>query len=172
MPKQDLHKEVAEDLNRSRQRWHRRVVAGGLEQLKQIVERILIEGRDHRLGDVRKEMVDAEARAGKRIHPVVLKQAADDEPQQKVDQIARTNGLRMEAERHAGGVPVDDHADEREESDAAQLRQSKLRQRAAVLRRQIGQIVGELIEPIDAGTCARKCLCQQCHGNHIATLSQ
>ncbi len=53
------------------------------------------------------------------------------------------------------GIPVDDHADEREERDAAQLRESKLSERAAVLRRQIGQIVGELIQPIDAGTCAR-----------------
>ncbi len=31
----------------------------------------------------------------------------------------------------------------------------KLRQRPAVLRREIGQVVGELVQPIDAGTRAR-----------------
>ena len=151
---QALHNEVAEDLNRSHQRRHGRVVAGGLEKLKQVVQRVLIEGRNHRLRDIGKEMIDAEARARKRIDPIVFEQAADDEPEQEVDQIARVNGCGMKPERHAGGVPVHDHADEREERDAAQFRESKLRERAAVLRRQIGQIVGELIEPIDAGTCA------------------
>ena len=100
-------------------------------------------------------MVDAEARAGERIHPIVSEQAADDEPEQEVRQIAGTNGMRMEAQRHPRCVPVDDHADEREESDAAQFGQPKLRERAAVLRGEIGQIVGELVQPIDAGTRAR-----------------
>ena len=49
---QSLHKEVAEDLDRSRERRHRGIVASGLEQLEQIVQRTLIEGRNHRLGDV------------------------------------------------------------------------------------------------------------------------
>ena len=144
-PKKYLHKEVAEDLDRGHQRRHCRIVAGGLEQLQQGIERILVEGRDHRLGDVGKEMIDAEARAGKRIHPIVLKQAANDKPQQKVGQIARPHRMRVEPECHAAGIPVDDHADQREERDAAQLRKSKLRQRPTVLRREVGQIVGELI---------------------------
>ena len=100
-------------------------------------------------------MVEAEARTGERIHPVIDEQAADDEPQQKVGQIAGANRVRMEAQRHARRVPIDDHADEREQSNAAQLGQPELRERAAVLRRQIGQIIGELVEPVHAGTCAR-----------------
>ena len=39
----------------------------------------MVKGCDHRLGDVRKEVVDPEARAGKRIDPVVLQETADDE---------------------------------------------------------------------------------------------
>ncbi len=61
-------------------------------------------------------MIDAEARAWERIDPIVHEQAADDEPQQKVGQIAGAHGMRVKPERHAAGVPVDDHADQREES--------------------------------------------------------
>ncbi len=46
-------------------------------------------------------MIDAEARAGKRVDPIILKQAADDEPEQEIRQIAGVNGMGMEAERHA-----------------------------------------------------------------------
>ena len=67
-----------------RERRHRRVVAGGLEQLEQIVQRVLIEGRDHRLGDVGEEVIDAEARAGERIDPIAFQQTADDEPEQEL----------------------------------------------------------------------------------------
>jgi len=90
-------------------------------------------------------MVDAKAHSRKRIHPIVLKQAANDKPHQKVGQVARPHRVRVEPECHAAGIPVDDHADQREEGDAAQLRKSKLRQRPTVLRRKVGQIVGELI---------------------------
>ena len=76
----DLHDDVAKDLERCGERRHRRAVAGRLEKLQQVVERTLIEGRDHRLRDVGKEVIDAEARAGERVHPIVFKQAADDEP--------------------------------------------------------------------------------------------
>ena len=82
--KHDLHNEVAKDLNWSGERWHSASIASSLEKLEELVERVLIEGRHHRLGDVGKEVVDAEARAGKRIHPIIQQQAADDEPQQKV----------------------------------------------------------------------------------------
>jgi NTP pyrophosphatase (non-canonical NTP hydrolase) len=61
----------------------------------------------------------------------------------------------VETQRHPRRIPVDDHADEREERDAAQFRQSKLRQRPTILRREVGQIVGELVEPIDTGTRGR-----------------
>ena len=64
--------------------------------------------------------------------------------------------ILMEPEGHAGGAPVDRHADQSEESDTAQLREPELRQRTAVLGGEIRQIVGELIQPIDAGTGRRK----------------
>ena len=95
-------------------------------------------------------MIDTEARAGEWIHPIVFKQAADDEPQEKIDQIARVDRLGVKAKGHAGGIPVDDKADKGKERDAGQLRQSKLSERPAVLRGQVGEIVGELIQPIDA----------------------
>ena len=79
---------------------HCRIVAGSLEQLKQRIERALIEGRDHRLGDVGKEVVDAEARAGERIDPVGLQETADDELKQKLGQVARLNRVMMQTERH------------------------------------------------------------------------
>ena len=66
-------------------------------------------------------MIDAEARAGKRIHPIAFEQAADDEPKMEVYEIAGVYWRRMEAQGHGGSVPVDDDADEREERDAAQL---------------------------------------------------
>jgi hypothetical protein len=56
----------------------------------------------------------------------------------------------MQAKRHGGRVPVDDHADEREQRDAAQFGKSELGQRAAVLGREIGQVVGELVKPVHA----------------------
>ena len=66
------------------------------------------------------------------------------------------NRVMMQTEGHAGGLPVDDHADEREERDAAQFRDSKLCESPAILSGEVGQIVGELIQPIDAGTRGRK----------------
>ena len=153
---QRLDIEVAENLHRSGQRWHGGVVACRLHKLKQSVERTLVESGNHRLGDIAEEVIQSEARAGQRIDPVIDKQAADDQPQQKVRQIACANRMRMEAPyRHPGGVPIDDHVDQREEGDATQLGQSKLRQYATVLRGQIRQIVGELVEPVHAGTRAR-----------------
>jgi len=116
-------------------RRHGGTVASSLEELEKIVERVLIEGGNHRLCDIRKEVIDAEARAGKWIHPIAFEQAADDEPYKKVHQIARVNGLGMKAKRHALRVPVHDHADEHKKGDAGQLRQSKLRERTTVLRR-------------------------------------
>ena len=71
-PKQYLHKEITEDLNRSRKRGHLSLIAGILEQLQERVQRTLIEGRNHRLGNVRKEVIDAEARTGEWIYPVGL----------------------------------------------------------------------------------------------------
>ncbi len=62
----------------------------------------------------------------------------------------------MQPEGHAGGAPIHRHADQSEESDTAQFRKSELRQHPAVLRGEVRQVVGELIEPIDAGTGGRK----------------
>jgi hypothetical protein len=56
----------------------------------------------------------------------------------------------MKAKSHAGGIPVDDQTDERKERDAGKLRESKLRQCATVLRGQVGEVIGELVQPIDA----------------------
>ena len=64
----------------------------------------------------------------------------------------------VQPEGHASGAPIHRHAYQSKESDTAQLRQSKLRQHSTVLRGEIRQIVGELIEPIDAGTGGWKCL--------------
>src|SRR5665213_1671453 len=107
-PKKNLHKEIAEDLNRCREGWHLCLVAGSLEQLKKRVQRTLIEGRNHRLGDVRKEVVDAEARTRERIDPVGLQEAADDELKQELGQVARLNRVMMQTERHRRGLPVHD----------------------------------------------------------------
>jgi len=65
------------------------------------------------------------------------------------------NWMRMEAQRHARRIPVNDHTDEREHCNRAQLGEPKLCKRAAILRGQIRQVVGELIEPVHAGTCTR-----------------
>jgi NTP pyrophosphatase (non-canonical NTP hydrolase) len=53
-------------------------------------------------------------------------------------------------------VPIHDHADEHEERDAAQLGETKLSQRAAILGSEIGEVVGELVQPINARTRGRK----------------
>jgi hypothetical protein len=47
---------------------------------------------------------------------------------------------------------VCDHADKFYEADKGQERHANGRERITVLGRQVGQIVGELIEPIDART--------------------
>ena len=49
---------------------------------------------------------------------------------------------------------------------AAQFRHAKLGERATILCGEIGQVVRELIEPIDARTCVREGLCQQQCGSH------
>src|SRR5271155_601384 len=74
--------------------------------------------------------------------------------------------MMVQPERHGRGLPIHNHADQSKERDRTQFRHSKLSERAAVLRRQIGQIVRELVQPIDAGTGAWKCLCQQQCGSH------
>jgi hypothetical protein len=127
--------------------------------LQERIERTLVEGRNHRLGDVRKEVVDSEAGAGKWVHPIVFEQATDDELQQELREIARSNLMIVEPESHTGGIPVDDHADGSEEGNAAQFGHPKLSESPTILCREIGQIVGELIQPIDAGTRAWKGLC-------------
>jgi hypothetical protein len=76
---------------------------------------MLIERRYHRLRNIREEVIDAEAGTGERVHPVVLQQAADNESQQEVGEIAGPNRMGVETQRHPRRVPVDDHADEREE---------------------------------------------------------
>jgi hypothetical protein len=70
----------------------------------------LIEGRDHCLGDIRKEVIDAEARTGEWVHPIVFEQAANDEFQQKIGKVAHMDVILMEPEAHTGGAPVDRHA--------------------------------------------------------------
>ena len=62
----------------------------------------------------------------------------------------------MQAERHVLDIPVHHHTDEDKEGDAGQFREPKLRQRSTVLGGQVGEVVGELTQPIDTGTCARK----------------
>ena len=69
--KHDLDEDVAEDLNWRGERRHGRAIASVLEKLEQLVKRVLIERRDHRLCDVAEEVIDAEAGTGKRIHPIV-----------------------------------------------------------------------------------------------------
>src|SRR6185437_14418286 len=101
-------------------------------------------------------MIDTEARAGEWIYPIVLKQTADNKPQEEIDQIARVDRLGVKAKGHAGGIPVDDQTDKSKERDAGQLGKSKLRERTTVLRSEVGQVVGELVQPIDARTCAWK----------------
>ncbi len=73
----------------------------------------------------------------------------------KWGQIAGADRVRVKAQRHSRRIPVDDHTDKREQGDATEFGQSKLRQSAAVLRGQIRQVVGELIEPVHTGACAR-----------------
>ena len=77
-------RKVAEDLDRCSERRHLRLIAGRLKQLQEVVERALIEGSNHCLRDVRKQMVHPETRARKRIYPVAFEQAADDELQQEL----------------------------------------------------------------------------------------
>jgi len=60
-----------------------------------------------------------------------MRQAADDQPQEKVRQIACTDRCAWKRTWSSPTIPVDDHADKREERNAAQLGQSKLRQYAA-----------------------------------------
>ena len=77
----------------------------------------MIEGRNHRLGDVRKEVVDAEASTGERIDPVGLQETADDELKQKT-----WSGRPLESGDDADeNVIVEvcqfhDHADEHKET--------------------------------------------------------
>jgi hypothetical protein len=106
---------------------------------------MLIECGDHRLRDVREEMIDAEACPWKGIYPVVKQQTAYDEFEKKVGQISGTHGMMMKAKRHGTGVPIDDHVHEGEEGDAAQLSPTQLSQSAAVLCREVRQVVGELV---------------------------
>ena len=117
--KHDLNDDVAKDLERRGERRHRRTVASRFEELQQIVERTLIEGGDHCLGDIRKEVIDAEARTGEWVHPIVFEQAANDELHKKIGKVAHMDMILMEPEGHAGGAPVDGHAHQSEESDTA-----------------------------------------------------
>jgi hypothetical protein len=105
-------------------------------------------------------VIDAETCARERVDPIVFEQAADDQPEQEIRQIAGSHRMRVEAQRHSRRIPVDDHADEREERDATEFRQTKLGKRPAVLRGEIGQIVRELVEPVHAGTRGRQRLRQ------------
>ena len=66
-------------------------------RLEELVKRVLIEGSDHRLSDVREEVIDAEASSRKRIHPIVDEQAADDESQKELGHLAGADGMRMES---------------------------------------------------------------------------
>ena len=100
---------------------------------------MLIERCDHRLCDVRKEVIDAEARAWERVHPIVQQQAAHDELEQEVGEVTRMHGMVMQPERHRAGISVDDHVHKGKEGDAAQLCPTELGQRAAILRREVGQ---------------------------------
>ena len=50
-------------------------------------------------------MIDAEARAWERIHPIVFEQAANDEPKQEVGKVARPHRMGMKAQRHPGCIP-------------------------------------------------------------------
>src|SRR6202012_2989198 len=120
----------------------RRTIASGLQELKQVVERALIEGRDHRLSNVGEEVIDAEACTWKRIHPIVFEQTANDEFQEKVGEVAHMYMILVQPECHPGRAPVDRHAHQSEESDTAQLSETELRQHPAILRGKVRQIVG------------------------------
>ena len=56
----------------------------------------------------------------------------------------------MQPERHGRSLPINDHAYKHEESDTAEFRHAELRKRPTILRREVGQIVGELVEPVHA----------------------
>ena len=123
--------------------------------MQELVKRVLIEGCNHRLGDVGKEVIDPETRTGKRIDPVVDEQAADDELHQEIHHLAGADGMRMKSQCHRAGVPIHNHADELEERNGAQLRHSQLSQSTAILGGEIRQVIGELVEPVHARACGR-----------------
>ena len=68
-PRHDLYKYIAEDLNGCGEGRHGRSITSVLEKLEQLVERVLIERSDHRLGNVAEEVIDAEAGTGERDSP-------------------------------------------------------------------------------------------------------
>ena len=103
-------------------------------------------------------MIDAEARAREGVHPVIQQQRADDEAHEEVHKIAGTDGFVMQPEGHGARVPVHHHADQNEQRDAAQLDKPELREGATILGGQIGEVVRELIQPIDPRAGAGKCL--------------
>ena len=89
-----------------------------------------------------------------------MQQTAHNELEQEVGKIAGTHGMVVQPERHRAGVPVDDHVHKGKKGYAAQLRPTELGQCAAILRGEIGQVVGELVEPVHARRCGRQCLCE------------
>ncbi len=84
--------------------------------------------------------------------PVVDDEQADNELHQELDEIADADRLGAQADRHGRDVPVRDHADEFDEADEGEQAHADGRKSVTVRGRQVRQIVGELIEPIDAGT--------------------
>jgi hypothetical protein len=61
----DLDNHVTKNLNGGGEGRHRRPIASRLKELEQLIQRVLIERRYHRLRDVAEEVVDSETRTRK-----------------------------------------------------------------------------------------------------------
>ena len=152
-----------------RQNLHRREVARLrsaiqciAERALELTQRVLVESGNNYLGEVREQMIESKTRAWERRHPVIDDEQANNELHQELHEITDPNRLCAQADRHGRDVPVGDHADKLYKADEGQERHANRRKRVTVLCCKVGQVVGELIQPIDAGTGLQK----KCKGGH------
>lgn len=96
-------------------------------------------------------MVEAETRSRKRGSPVVDDEQANDQRYQELDEIANSNRCGIETDRHGRKIPIRHHSNELDEANKGEQRHPRRRERIAVLGCEIGEVIGELVKPVDPG---------------------